>query len=230
MGRISDDRGNPMRTSHARKSGIKYRYYVSAALIDGRQDEAGSIGRVPAVEIETLVARAIREHVGGAPAVDDRSIIAAHQPQIVIHPKEITIRIGPDGEADSSQAGDVIRVRWQKQPSKRRREVLLPASAPSDHARPIRSETRATLIAAIARGRRWLDELVQNQHASPDSIAQREGCSPRKVTMTISLAFLSPALVKAALEGRLPRGIGVTRLCDMPAEWSRQHQALGLNL
>lgn len=230
MGRISDDRGNPMRTSHARKAGIKYRYYVSAALVDGRQDEVGSISRVPAVEIETLVARAVREHVGGAPALDDRSIIAANQPQIVIHPKEITIRIGNDGEVDSSQAGDIIRVRWQKQSSKRRREVLLPASTRADDERPIRSETRATLIAAITRGRRWLDELVQNQHASPETIAHREGCSSRKVTMTISLAFLSPALVKAALEGRLPRGIGVTRLCDMPAEWSRQHQALGLNL
>ena len=146
------------------------------------------------------------------------------------NPKEITIRIGNDEEAESSQAGEVIRVRWQKQSSKRRREVLLPASAQSDDGRPIRSETRATLVAAIARGRRWLDELVHNQHASPETIAYREGCSPRKVTMTISLAFLSPALVKAALEGRLPRGIGVTRLCDMPAEWSRQHQALGLSL
>jgi DNA invertase Pin-like site-specific DNA recombinase len=230
MGRIFDDRGNPMRTSHARKSGIKYRYYVSSALVDGRQDEAGSISRVPAVEIETLVARAIREHVGGAPAGDDRSIIATHQPRIVIHAKEITIQTGIEGEADSSQAGNIIRVRWQKQSSKRRREVLLPASAQPEDARPIRSETRATLIAAIARGRRWLDELVQNQHTSPQIIAHREGCSARKVTMTISLAFVSPALVKAALEGRLPRGIGVTRLCEMPAEWSRQHQALGLNL
>jgi hypothetical protein len=219
-----------MRTSHARKSGIKYRYYVSSALVDGRPEEAGSISRVPAVEIETMVASAIREHVGGAPAVDDRSIIAAHQPQVVIHPKEITIRIGDVGEADSSRQGDIIRVRWQKQPPKRRREVLLPASVRSDDQRPIRSETRATLIAAIARGRRWLDELVRSPNATADSIAHREGCSPRKVTMTISLAFLSPALVKAALEGRLPRGIGVTRLCDMPAEWSRQHQALGLNL
>ena len=230
MGRISDDRGNPMRTSHARKAGIKYRYYVSAALIDGRQSEAGSISRVPAVEIETLVARAVRKHVGGVPSLDDRSIIAAHQPQIVVFPTEVTIRIGNDGEAGSSQSGDVIRVRWQKQSSKRRREVLLPASAQSDGARPIRSETRATLIAAIARGRRWLDELVQSPDATADTIAHREGCTPRKVTMTISLAFLSPTLVKAALEGRLPRGIGVTRLCDMPAEWSRQHQALGLNL
>jgi site-specific DNA recombinase len=48
--------------------------------------------------------------------------------------------------------------------------------------------------------------------------------------MTISLAFLSPVLVKAALDGRLPRGIGVTRLCDMPAAWSRQHEVLGLKL
>ena len=47
--------------------------------------------------------------------------------------------------------------------------------------------------------------------------------------MTISLAFLSPALFKAALDGHLPRGIGVTRLGDMPAEWPRQYRVLGLD-
>jgi site-specific DNA recombinase len=46
--------------------------------------------------------------------------------------------------------------------------------------------------------------------------------------MTISLAFLAPDLVKAAVEGRLPHGMGVVRLCDLPAEWSRQYQILGL--
>jgi hypothetical protein len=46
--------------------------------------------------------------------------------------------------------------------------------------------------------------------------------------MTISLAFLAPDLVRAAVEGRLPRGIGVERLRDGPAEWSRQFEALGL--
>jgi site-specific DNA recombinase len=47
--------------------------------------------------------------------------------------------------------------------------------------------------------------------------------------MTISLAFLAPNLVKAALEGRLPRGIGVERLRDLPNEWCRQFEVLGLN-
>ena len=41
---------------------------------------------------------------------------------------------------------------------------------------------------------------------SVDQIAAREKCSVRKVNMTISLAFLAPDLVKAAVEGRLPRG------------------------
>ncbi len=39
---------------------------------------------------------------------------------------------------------------------------------------------------------------------------------PRKVNMTISLAFLAPSLVKAAVEGRLPRGVNVSRLYDVP--------------
>ncbi len=107
---------------------------------------------------------------------------------------------------------------WQKRPSKRRREVLLPASQPGIDPRPFRSETRAILIAAIARGRRWLNEIVSTPGATAEAIAQRESCSARKVNMTISLAFLSPALVKAALEGRLPRDGGVTRICDMPLE------------
>jgi hypothetical protein len=60
-------------------------------------------------------------------------------------------------------------------------------------------------------------------------IAASQKCSTRQVNMTISLAFLAPHLVRAAVEGRLPRGIGVERLRDAPAEWSRQFEALGLN-
>jgi hypothetical protein len=47
--------------------------------------------------------------------------------------------------------------------------------------------------------------------------------------MTISLAFLAPDLVKAAIDGRLPHGMGVVWLSDMPAEWCRQHLMPGFN-
>ena len=65
-----------------------------------------------------------------------------------------------------------------------------------------------------ARGRRWLDEIVSGSVTSVDEIALRERCSLRHVNMTISLAFLAPKLVRAAVEGRLPRGVNIARLCS----------------
>jgi hypothetical protein len=119
-------------------------------------------------------------------------------------------------------------VPWQKIASKPRREILAPASIAPSSTRPIRSENRALLITSIARGRRWLSALITDPPTSIPVIAAREGCSERKVNMTISLAFLAPNLVKAAIEGRLPHGMGVARLYELPAEWSRQHEVLGL--
>jgi hypothetical protein len=46
--------------------------------------------------------------------------------------------------------------------------------------------------------------------------------------MTISLAFLAPNLVQAAVDARLPRGVGIANLRDAPAEWSLQYARLGL--
>ena len=81
---------------------------------------------------------------------------------------------------------------------------------------------------ACSAGGQWLDELVTGSATGIEDLAARHGCSIRQVNMTVSLAFLSPALVKAAVEGRLPRGIGVARLRDAPAEWARQFERLGL--
>ena len=39
IGRIFDDRGNRMSPSHARKGGIKYRYYLSSALLQGAAEQ-----------------------------------------------------------------------------------------------------------------------------------------------------------------------------------------------
>jgi site-specific DNA recombinase len=121
-----------------------------------------------------------------------------------------------------------LEVQWRKSSSTRRREILLPETPSSHLMRPIRSENRALLVTSIAKGRRWLNELKTEPMITVDAIAQRERCSVRKVNMTISLAFLAPNLVKAAIEGRLPYGMGVTRLCELPPEWPRQYRVLGL--
>jgi DNA invertase Pin-like site-specific DNA recombinase len=229
MGRIFDDRGNLMSPTYAIKKGIKYRYYLSSALGDGRSQEAGTVRRVPATEVETLVVNSVREQLRLPQTIENKLAIDMHLKSVEVHSLHLLIKFCSDTVSDGEARKDIeIQLPWQKQPFKRRREILLPVSQADP--RPIRSETRATLVAAVARGRQWLNEIVTNPAMTADTIAQRESCSPRKVNMTISLAFLSPTLVKAALEGRLSRGIGVARLCDMPAEWSRQHLALGLKL
>jgi hypothetical protein len=61
-----------------------------------------------------------------------------------------------------------------------------------------------------------------------ESLAAREGKTERWIRRTISLAFLSPAFVRAAIDGRLPRGSRVKRLMDLPMAWPDQWSALGL--
>ena len=70
------DRDNRMSPSSTKRRAIRYRYYVSPVLAEGRKEEAGSVCRVPAAEIETLVIGAIRSHVNSCPTDStDRAII-----------------------------------------------------------------------------------------------------------------------------------------------------------
>jgi DNA invertase Pin-like site-specific DNA recombinase len=243
IGRIYDDRGNRMSPSHARKQGIRYRYYISTPLLHGQAGRAGSVRRVPATEVEALVGCAVREHLEDLTQTNDRDLISTHVVRVDVRADQLVVELkapkqsqprrrgngtAPRHESSEQEAGrTVLLVPWQKTPSKRRREIIVPQSAAPQDARPIRAETRVALVTSIARGRRWLDEIV-GAVTSVEQIAAREKCSARQVNMTISLAFLAPDLVKAAIEGRLPRGIGIARLRDAPVEWSRQHAMLGL--
>jgi site-specific DNA recombinase len=88
-GRIYDDGGNLMSPSHTRKGGIKYRYYLSSALLHGMAERAGSICRVPAAEIEAVVVASVREHLRASPSVDDRSLIATHVARVRRQPERV---------------------------------------------------------------------------------------------------------------------------------------------
>ncbi|TMJ80199.1 MAG: recombinase family protein [Alphaproteobacteria bacterium] len=231
LGRIFDDQGHRMTPSHARKRGIKYRYYISSALLQGRPKQAGIVSRIPAHEVEAVVIKAVRDHLYESTEIADALLIQNHVVGIEVQSDQLVIELASAKGGDrkrKQRSRKVIEVPWRKTPSTRRREILVPESGARQDIRPIRSENRALLVASIARGRRWLDELISDPTANTESIARRERCSVRKVNMTISLAFLAPDLVKAAIDGLLPHGMGVVRLSDLPAEWSRQNLMLGL--
>jgi site-specific DNA recombinase len=62
MGKLYDDRGNLMSPIFSTKNGVRYRFYVSSALLRGRKAEAGSVGRVSATEIESTVLAALKRY------------------------------------------------------------------------------------------------------------------------------------------------------------------------
>jgi site-specific DNA recombinase len=241
-GLLYDDAGHRMIPTHATKAGIRYRYYVSLPHLKGESKtvSVGSVSRIPATGIEDIIVKSVNEHLvaqhdqptSSSAHADDRGTTIAEQVvRIDVHKDRLIVRFnaaGPEEESHSTD-GQLLSIPWQKPPSRKSRQILIPLGVPRNEVRPTRIERRARLVNAISRGRRWLDEIVSGSATSVEQIATRQKCSVRQVNMTISLAFLAPDLVKAAVEGRLPRGIGVERLRDAPAEWSRQFETLGLN-
>jgi hypothetical protein len=240
-GLLFDDAGHRMVPTHATKAGIRYRYYVSLPHLHGESKTAsvGSVSRVAAIDIENTIIKSLSEYLiaqkekSASSHTHARDIKAALEQiaRIDVHEDRLAIRLKSAGDEAAFDVADdhLLSIPWQKPPSRRSRQILMPHGIPKNEIRPTRIERRARLVSAIARGRRWLDELVSGTVTDVQQIASRQKCSVRQVNMTISLAFLAPDLVRAAVEGRLPRGIGVERLRDAPAEWSRQFEALGLN-
>jgi hypothetical protein len=237
---LFDDAGHRMIPTHATKAGVRYRYYVSTPLLHGeaKTASAGSVSRVPAADIDDTVVKCLKEHLAArqdgsttsTARLVDRNDLAKLVAEVVVHTDRLIVRLKPDHTDEGSDSPDrSLTIPWQKPPSKRSRQILLPHNASRTDVRPERFERRARLVSAIARGRRWLDDVVSGRVSTVAQLCAREKCSVRQVNMTMSLAFLAPNLVKAAVEGRLPRGIGIERLRDPPTVWNRQFEALGLN-
>jgi DNA invertase Pin-like site-specific DNA recombinase len=234
---LFDDAGHRMIATHATKVGVRYRYYVSQPGLhgEGRAAELGSVSRVPAPEIEHAIISALQKHLADSELGEglndeqfgfDRTTLATLISRIEVQRNQLVISLRPTN--DSAQP-EVLSILWQKPPSKRPRKILLPRGVSPDNLRPERAERRARLVSAIARGRSWLDEIISGSITSAEQLASRKRCTVRQVNLTLSLAFLAPRLVKAAVEGRLPRGINIERLRDPHAEWNRQFQELGLD-
>ena len=95
IGKLFDDRDHRMTPSHAVKGGVRYRYYVSRAIMEGRQTEAGAIARVPAEDVERVVVDAIAGLSGPATGRCDDIADDRHERRWVQEFVErITIRAG----------------------------------------------------------------------------------------------------------------------------------------
>jgi site-specific DNA recombinase len=236
-GLLFDSNGIRMIPSHAKKSGLRYCYYQSWVLNQGQKDKAGIVSRVPAQEIEEVVRTAILERISAADHNTtsegtglswvksiERIDVQADQLSITL-----TADATPSGLTleDEPSAPTTFVIPWSK-PTQRRRRELTVHDDTALRQRPIRSEARSRLLKAIAQGRIWQDRLVNDRNADIATIAKDYKLSDKSIRATLSLALLAPDIVEAAIEGRLHRGLSVTRMTGLPTDWKVQRQVLGL--
>jgi site-specific DNA recombinase len=103
-------------------------------------------------------------------------------------------------------------------------KLVLPGLAQQKHS----SRCDPVLIKAIVRGRAWFEELASGHALSLQELASRDGISRHYIRRLVCLAFLSPELVEASLQGRQPVALTATRLMelDLPLDWTEQHRPL----
>src|SRR4029077_2868876 len=130
-----------------------------------------SVTRVPATDIEDVVVKSLNEHLRNERGMED-SAITGHSAivemidRIDVYRDRIRLRSRESSETiklpdDSEPSGDrLLSIPWQKPPSKRFRQILLPHDSSRNEVRPERPERRLRLLGAIARGRHWLDEMI----------------------------------------------------------------------
>jgi site-specific DNA recombinase len=159
------------------------------------------------------------------PGDDARAMVDEHLVRVAVLSDRLEIAYRLD--TNDQHSTRTLSVPWTKPPSRVRRALLEPDMGPGSR-RPMEADERNRLIRAIATGRAWVDGFIDGSIADIAELARRESRSTRSIRMTLSLAFLDPALINSARAGTLPRGYGVTRLIDLPPRFADQWKALGL--
>jgi site-specific DNA recombinase len=240
-GLVFDDAGNRMSPAHANKAGRRYRYYVSQALLQQRQESAGSLPRLPAHDFEQLVSARIGEVLGA-----DVRMKAAFN------------KLGWNNEHDRHRLLRII-VRRIEVAIGVIRVQLDPAAALADHAQGLRAQPKTieipynvangasgveivtgkqsgnisrrlnpALISGVARGFLWRNQLLSGEVGSVVELARKAGVGPRYVIRILRMGCLAPDIMEAILEGRQTAAVTVEIFRKpIPLDWSEQRLMLG---
>jgi site-specific DNA recombinase len=215
QGKLYDDKGNLMGPSFSTKKGVRYRFYVSSALLRGRKAAAGSVSRIPAAEIESAVLAALqplqtRDGSAANPVEMLERIVVAHDHLL------ITIA----GTADGDGQPQKIKIAWSIKARDSATVVEGDDGSESAH--------NTSLIQSIVRAHGWIRSLQEGAYQSIEQLAEADGLHPKVVRQALRLAFLSPEITSAILEGRQPKGLALAQIPKLlPLSWAQHRSLLG---
>ena len=256
VGKIRDETDDRLTPSHTCRHGRRLRYYVSNRLLTGKTPAQHSRGdapgwRLPAQIFEQAVARVIADHLDAAAA--GHSILiepdAAAAVRVATSARTLTSRLRQDDKAtlrvvvSSGHIGngviklilnsDALAAGIGISPEAMRDELTTLTAPFALRRRGVEAKIVAgiqepaadpTLIQMLAKANRWMLEL-QNGIALTE-IARREGHAESYVRTRLQLAFLSPRLQAAILDGTQAQDLSVAHILriGVPLDWSKQER------
>lgn len=212
-GLIYDDSGNRMTPSYTTKKGVRYRFYISSALLRGRRKEAGSAPRISASHIEkNVVDTLFKKRI--LKSTPSRGELCKIVEKIVVSKSYFEILLKPTTRRNSK----TLKTPWIAKVSSESR-----MEEPHDSSRA----KNQPLIYALVKAHRWLALLEDRKCKSIESLADRLKIHPKIIRETIPFAFLSPELTSQILAGAQPERLNlkILRRCRH-LSWPKQSEVL----
>ncbi|WP_299154609.1 hypothetical protein [uncultured Tateyamaria sp.] len=244
-GKLFDETGDRLTPSHSRKNGKRLRYYLSRRLVKDRSRKHPYAWRLPADQVEGLLAELIGQHLSrpGAAVAMTEGLTATELSDVSKRLKEqgnLTDHMALLERADLRPGSLAVRLSTEKLANRlgclperinpaeltiivpfqmRRRGVELKL-----HLGEAPAEIDRTLVPNIIKGRSWLAMVVTGKTFS--EIAVSEGVSKRRVQDVTNLALLAPEFLDGIATGEQPDGLTTDYLIKtrFSAVWSEQRQ------
>jgi site-specific DNA recombinase len=220
-GKLFDDRGNRMSPTYSIKNGIRYRFYVSAALLRGRKPDVGTIGRVAALEIETIVLRGLKDWVASqcAAVIDDQRALDALR-SVWLQPETVVVTALASDMNGDEEVEHTLRIPWSPSHARGAR-IALEAGSETAHV------PDQALLQSVVRSHAWLRSLQDGSYESVEALAEANRLHPKVVRLALRLPFLSPTATAAILTGGSDLEIGSLAAIpkSLPLSWSQQRSA-----
>jgi len=237
MGLLYDDRNNLMTPTYTVKSnGSRYRYYVSQAVLKNRDNEVGSIPRVPAHAIETLVFDQLaarmpveeREVFNGLGSDQRLQTLRERVDRIEIRTHDVAITFSasrdyPPSKEDATENDVDANVEEIVDTAK---TIIVPVrmklwggekfmNVVGQPTVDRKSQPNPGLIRALARAHAWRTLIDTGQVRTIQEIARRNDCTNSYARFMLEISFLAPEIVDAIFAGTQPQGIAVRRLLEI---------------
>jgi site-specific DNA recombinase len=223
-GKLFDASGERLVPVHANKKGRRYRYYISQSLTTATKGETQSGWRLPALEVDQIVAQAAIDILQVNESKDIPDTIDRFVERVELHPEGLKLTLSLASLFSSKDTPSKITRNIPMQIKRRGVEMRLVIG---NHA-PARIDAR--LVKALRRAHQWFGELTSGQVKTLKDIVDREGIDKSYISRTMMLAFLAPDITEAILAGRQPVDLTIERLIkhtDLPLEWEAQRRLLG---